>query len=104
MITLPVGSTVIDFAYAIHTQVGHKMCGAKVDKKMVSYDYQIKTGEIIEILTTNVEGHGPSRSWLNICKTNEAKSKIRSWFKKERREENILRAEMLLKESSAEII
>ena len=89
MITLPVGSTVIDFAYAIHTQVGHKMCGAKVDKKMVSYDYQIKTGEIIEILTTNVVGHGPSRSWLNICKTNEAKSKIRSWFKKERREENI---------------
>lgn len=89
MITLPMGSTVIDFAYAIHTQVGHRMCGAKADKKMVSYDYQIKTGEIIEILTTNVEGHGPSRSWLNMCKTNEAKSKIRSWFKKERREENI---------------
>lgn len=89
MISLPVGSTVIDFAYAIHTQVGHKMCGAKVDKKMVSYDYQIKTGEIIEILTTNVPNHGPSRSWLDICKTNEAKSKIRSWFKKERREENI---------------
>lgn len=89
MITLPAGSTVIDFAYAIHTQVGHKMCGAKADKKMVSYDYQIKTGEIIEILTTNVAGHGPSRSWLNIAKTNEAKSKIRSWFKKERREENI---------------
>ena len=89
MITLPLGSTVIDFAYAIHTQVGHKMCGAKVDKKMVSYDYQIKTGEIIEILTTNVAGHGPSRSWPSICKTNEAKTKIRSWFKKERREENI---------------
>lgn len=90
IISLPKGATVIDFAYAIHTQVGHKMCGAKVDKKMVSYDYQIKTGEIIEILTTNVLGHGPSRSWLNICKTNEAKSKIRSWFKKERREENII--------------
>ena len=89
MITLPKGATVIDFAYAIHTQVGHRMCGAKADKKMVSYDYQIKTGEIIEILTTNIEGHGPSRSWLNIAKTNEAKSKIRSWFKKERREENI---------------
>ena len=89
MITLPVGATVIDFAYAIHTQVGHKMCGAKADKKMVSHDYQIKTGEIIEILTTNIEGHGPSRSWLNIAKTNEAKSKIRSWFKKERREENV---------------
>lgn len=90
MITLPVGATVIDFAYAIHTQVGNRMCGAKVDKKMVSYDYQIKTGEIIEILTTNAPGHGPSRSWLNICKTNEARSKIRSWFKKERREENIV--------------
>lgn len=89
MITLPRGATVIDFAYAIHTQVGHKMCGAKADKKMVPYDYQIKTGQIIEILTTNIEGHGPSRSWLNICKTNDAKSKIRSWFKKERREENI---------------
>ncbi|MBR6873938.1 MAG: bifunctional (p)ppGpp synthetase/guanosine-3',5'-bis(diphosphate) 3'-pyrophosphohydrolase [Ruminococcus sp.] len=89
MITLPVGSTVIDFAYAIHTQVGHRMTGAKADKKMVSFDYQIKTGEIIEIITTNAEGHGPSRSWLNLCKTNEAKSKIRSWFKKERREENI---------------
>ena len=89
MITLPVGATVIDFAYAIHTEVGHKMSGAKIDKKMVSYDYQIKTGEIIEILTSNVPGHGPSRSWLNICKTNEAKSKIRLWFKRERREENI---------------
>ncbi len=89
MITLPKGATVIDFAYAIHTEVGHRMCGAKADKKMVSYDYQIKTGEIIEILTTSIEGHGPGRSWLNIAKTNEAKSKIRSWFKKERREENI---------------
>ncbi|MBP3793346.1 MAG: bifunctional (p)ppGpp synthetase/guanosine-3',5'-bis(diphosphate) 3'-pyrophosphohydrolase [Ruminococcus sp.] len=89
MITLPVGATVIDFAYAIHTEVGHKMSGAKVDKKMVSFDYEIKTGEIIEILTSNVPGHGPSRSWLNICKTNEAKSKIRLWFKRERREENI---------------
>ena len=89
MITLPLGSTVIDFAYAIHTQVGHRMCGAKADKKMVSFDYQIKTGQIIEIITTNAPNHGPSRSWLSICKTNEAKSKIRSWFKKERREENI---------------
>lgn len=96
MITLPVGSTVIDFAYAIHTQVGHRMCGAKVDKKMVGFEYQIKTGEIIEILTTNVEGHGPSRSWLNIAKTNEAKSKIRSWFKKERREENIFEGKRAL--------
>lgn len=90
MISLPIGSTVIDFAYAIHTQVGHKMVGAKVDKRMVSLDYKLSTGEIVEIITTNAIGHGPNRNWLNICKTNEAKSKIRSWFKKERREENIV--------------
>lgn len=89
MISLPIGSTVIDFAYAIHTEVGHKMTGAKVDKRLVPFDYKLSTGEIVEIITTNAAGHGPNRNWLNICKTNEAKSKIRSWFKKERREENI---------------
>ncbi len=89
VITLPAGATVIDFAYAIHTQVGHRMTGAKVDKKLVPLDYQIKTGEIIEITTSKDPNHGPNRAWLNICHTNEAKSKIRSWFKKERREENI---------------
>lgn len=89
MISLPIGSTVIDFAYAIHTQVGHKMTGAKVDKRLVPLDYKLSTGEIVDILTTNATGHGPNRNWLNICRTNEAKSKIRSWFKKERREENI---------------
>ncbi len=89
MISLPIGSTVIDFAYAIHTQVGHKMTGAKVDKRLVTLDYKLSTGEIVEIMTTNAPGHGPNRNWLNICRTNEAKSKIRSWFKKERREENI---------------
>ncbi len=89
VISLPLGSTVIDFAYAIHTQVGHRMTGAKADKKLVPLDYQIKTGEIIEIVTTKDPTHGPNRAWLNICHTNEAKSKIRSWFKKERREENI---------------
>lgn len=90
MISLPIGSTIIDFAYAIHTQVGHRMIGAKVDKKMVPLDYQMKTGEIVEIITTNSQNHGPNRAWLNTCRTNEAKSKIRSWFKKERREENII--------------
>lgn len=89
MISLPLGATVIDFAYAIHTQVGHRMTGAKVDNKMVSIDHKIKTGEIVEIITSKDENHGPSRSWLKICTTNEARSKIRSWFKKERREENI---------------
>ncbi len=89
VISLPLGSTVIDFAYAIHTQVGHRMTGAKADKKLVPLDYQIKTGEIIEIVTSKDPNHGPNRAWLNICHTSEAKSKIRSWFKKERREENI---------------
>lgn len=90
MITLPTGATIIDFAYAIHTQVGNKMKGAKVDGKLVSLDHVLNTGEIVEILTSSDPNHGPNRAWLSICKTNEAKSKIRSWFKKERREENII--------------
>ena len=104
MISLPVGSTVIDFAYAIHTQVGHKMIGAKVDKKMVPLDYEVKTGEIVEIITSKDPNHGPNRAWLDICKTNEAKSKIRSWFKKERREENIAEGKAELEREFNEIL
>ncbi len=89
-ISLPIDSTIIDFAYKIHTQIGHKTAGAKVDGKLVPLDYKLHTGEICEILTSNELGKGPNRSWLNIAKTNEAKSKIRSWFKKECREENIV--------------
>ena len=89
VITLPVGATVVDFAYAIHSAVGNRMVGAKADGRIVPLDYQIKTGEIIEVLTTSAPGHGPSRDWLSFVKTGEARNKIRSWFKKERREENI---------------
>ncbi|MBQ5810200.1 MAG: bifunctional (p)ppGpp synthetase/guanosine-3',5'-bis(diphosphate) 3'-pyrophosphohydrolase, partial [Clostridia bacterium] len=89
VINLPVGSTVIDFAFAIHTQVGCRMVGAKVDGKIVPLTHEVKTGQIIEILTTNQAGHGPSRDWMNIVKTSQARNKIRSWFKKERRTENI---------------
>ncbi len=94
VINLPVGSTVVDFAFAIHSAVGIKMVGAKADGKIVPINHEVKTGEVIEILTTNQAGHGPSRDWLNIAVTNSAKAKIRSWFKKERRSENIAAGKM----------
>ncbi len=89
VLTLPDGSTVIDFAYAIHTAVGNRMVGAKVNGRIVPLDYRVKTGEIVEVLTTSATDHGPSRDWLSIVHTGEARNKIRNWFKRERREENI---------------
>ena len=89
VINLPVGATIVDFAFAIHSAVGTRMVGAKVDGKIVPINHEVKTGEVIEILTTNQAGHGPSRDWMKIAVTNQAKAKIRSWFKKERKPENI---------------
>ncbi len=89
VISLPMGSCIIDFAYAIHSAVGNKMIGAKVDGRITTLDHKVNNGEIIEILTTSQQGKGPSRDWLKIAKTTSARTKIRGWFKKERREENI---------------
>ena len=89
VISLPSGSTPIDFAYAIHSGVGNSMVGAKINNRIANFDTALHNGDICEILTSKT-AKGPSRDWLQICKSNQARSKIKQWFKNERREENVL--------------
>ncbi len=99
VITLVRGATPIDFAYKIHSKVGDRCVGAKVNGRIVPLDNELKTGDVVEILTSN-SAKGPSRDWLNIARTNTAKSRIRQWFKRELKEENIIKGrEMLDRES-----
>jgi GTP diphosphokinase / guanosine-3',5'-bis(diphosphate) 3'-diphosphatase len=86
---LPAGATPLDFAYRIHTDVGHRTIGAKVNNRLVPLDYRLKNGDIVEVVTTKAS-HGPSRDWMNVVRTSHAREKIRQWFKRQERDENIV--------------
>src|SRR2546429_4620936 len=95
VLNLPAGSTPVDFAYRIHTELGHRCIGAKVNGRIVPLDYELKNGEIVEILPSKAP-HGPSRDWLNFVKSASAKERIRKWFKSQRREENVAKGRDLM--------
>ena len=99
VINLPLDATPIDFAYRIHTDIGHRCMGAKVNGRMIPLEYHLKTGEIVEIVTSPTP-KGPSIDWLNITKSNQAKSKIKSWFKKAKRDESIEKGKEVLEKES----
>jgi GTP pyrophosphokinase len=92
---LPADATPLDFAYRIHTDVGHRTIGAKANNRLVPLDYKLRNGDIVEIITTKA-AHGPSRDWLNIVRTSAAREKIRQWFKRQQRDENIVQGKELL--------
>ncbi|NIS31797.1 MAG: bifunctional (p)ppGpp synthetase/guanosine-3',5'-bis(diphosphate) 3'-pyrophosphohydrolase, partial [Actinobacteria bacterium] len=85
--TLPKGATAIDFAYAVHTEVGHRCVGARVNGRLLPLSTRLESGDIVEVITSRSQDAGPSRDWLNVVRTSRARSKIKQWFLKERREQ-----------------